>query len=125
MQVQHAQPPRIAKVLVWDLDNTLWDGTLAEGDDVQIRPMAREVIETLDQRGILLSVASKNDPSQALERLDQLGLADFFSIPRSAGPPSPKESRRLPRRSTSISTQSPSSTISRSNWTRWGIRIRK
>lgn len=125
MQEQHEQPARTAKVLVWDLDNTLWDGTLAEGDDVQLRPRAREVIETLDQRGILLSVASKNDPSQALERLGQLGLADFFSIPRSAGTPSPRESRRLPRRSTSLSTESPSSTISRSNWTRCSILIRK
>ena len=82
MQVQEEQPPRTAKVLVWDLDNTLWAGTLAEGDDVQIRPRAREVIETLDQRGILLSVASKNDPRQALERLGQLGLADFFIYPQ-------------------------------------------
>ena len=82
MQEPHTEPPKTAKVLVWDLDNTLWDGTLAEGDDVQIRPRAREVIETLDQRGILLSVASKNDPSQALDRLSQLGLADFFIYPQ-------------------------------------------
>jgi len=74
--------PRVIKVLVWDLDNTLWDGTLLEGDDVQPRPGVRETLETLDQRGILHSIASKNEPGGALEKLRQLGLDHYFLYPQ-------------------------------------------
>ncbi|HEX2162499.1 MAG TPA: HAD-IIIC family phosphatase [Thermoanaerobaculia bacterium] len=70
------------KVLVWDLDNTLWDGTLLEGDRVRLRPGARELLETLDRRGILHSIASKNDPEAAHARLAELGVADYFLYPQ-------------------------------------------
>ncbi|MCB1057792.1 MAG: HAD-IIIC family phosphatase [Acidobacteria bacterium] len=74
--------PRSIKVLIWDLDNTLWDGTLLEGDDVRPRPGVVETIRTLDQRGILQSVASKNDHGAAWARLEALGLAEFFLYPK-------------------------------------------
>ena len=47
--------------MVWDLDNTLWDGVLVEGDDVVLRHGIVETLKYLDERGILLSIASKND----------------------------------------------------------------
>ncbi len=71
-----------AKVLVWDLDNTLWDGTLLEGDDVRPRAGAVQLLETLDRRGILHSIASKNDRDHALERLHALGLDHYFLYPQ-------------------------------------------
>ncbi|WP_339301955.1 hypothetical protein MKY92_21480 [Paenibacillus sp. FSL R5-0623] len=49
------------KCIVWDLDHTIWDGVLLESSDVQLKPGLKEVIEKLDQRGILHPVASKND----------------------------------------------------------------
>lgn len=70
------------KCLVWDLDNTLWHGTLSEGDDVEVAPEIRTVIELLDDRGILQSIASKNDPAEAGARLEQLGLAGYFVLPK-------------------------------------------
>ena len=70
------------KVLVWDLDNTLWDGTLLEGDDVRLRPGVAELLETLDRRGILQSVASKNDHEVAMAKLKELGVADYFLYPQ-------------------------------------------
>ena len=70
------------KLLVWDLDNTLWKGTLLEGDDVQVREGVREALTALDQRGILLSIASKNDHDVALRRLTELGLHDYFLYPQ-------------------------------------------
>jgi FkbH-like protein len=73
------------KCVVWDLDDTLWDGVLIEGDDVRLRPGAREAVRTLDERGILQSVASKNDRAQAdaaLRRfLRRFGLAEYFLYP--------------------------------------------
>ncbi len=76
--------PRRGKIkcLVWDLDNTLWNGILSEGDQVAVAPEVVEVIKALDQRGVLQSIASKNDAHFALERLRQWGLDAFFLYPQ-------------------------------------------
>jgi methoxymalonate biosynthesis protein len=79
----------LVKCLVWDLDNTLWQGTLTEGDDVEVPGPVRQVISMLDSRGILQSIASKNDHDEAWARLEKLGLAEFFVLPKiSWGPKS-------------------------------------
>lgn len=70
------------KCLVWDLDNTLWQGTLLEDGEVPLAAGVREVVETLDARGILQSVASRNDRDLATARLAALGLADHFLLPQ-------------------------------------------
>jgi FkbH-like protein len=70
------------KCLVWDLDGTVWDGTLLEDRDVRLRAGVLETIKTLDERGIVHSVASHNEESDALARLAELGLADYFLRPR-------------------------------------------
>ncbi len=69
------------KCIVWDLDNTLWDGVLIESGDVQLKPGIIEIIETLDKRGILQSVASKNDYDLAMSKLKEFGLDDYFLYP--------------------------------------------
>jgi FkbH-like protein len=77
------------KCVVWDLDNTLWDGVLLEGDGVRPRPAAVAAIRALDGRGILHSVASRNDADAALAQLEAFGLADLFLHPQiSWGPKS-------------------------------------
>src|SRR3546814_8248151 len=65
------RPP--AKCVIFDLDNTLWDGVLLEGD-VTLRPAVADVIRQLDERGILISVASKNAHDDAMEWLRAFGL---------------------------------------------------
>lgn len=86
------QPAGKVKCVVWDLDNTLWNGTLVETEDpmtLTLNPCVRKVIEELDQRGILQSVASKNDFEPAMEVLNYLGLAEYFLYPQiSWGPKS-------------------------------------
>lgn len=72
----------VVKCLVWDLDNTLWQGTLLEDGDVPLIEGIRDVVLELDERGILQSVASKNDPDLALGRLEVLGLAEYFVVPQ-------------------------------------------
>ncbi|WP_430107825.1 HAD-IIIC family phosphatase [Paenibacillus sp. B1-33] len=69
------------KCVVWDLDNTLWDGVLVESANVQLKPGIREIIETLDRRGILQSIASKNDYDLAMAKLKELRLDNYFLYP--------------------------------------------
>ncbi|MFI0487626.1 HAD-IIIC family phosphatase [Actinomadura sp. 9N215] len=74
--------PALVKCLVWDLDNTLWDGTLLEDGAVPPRDGVADVIAALDARGILQSVSSKNDHDLAWARLTELGLAEYFVFPQ-------------------------------------------
>ena len=72
-----AGPVRPVKLVVWDLDDTLWEGTLSEGR-VTLPPSRAQLVRTLNRRGIVNSVCSKNDPSRAraeLERRRPLGRA--------------------------------------------------
>jgi FkbH-like protein len=70
------------KCVVWDLDETLWSGTLLEGGSAQVNERTREYIRILDGRGILQSIASRNDHDLAMHHLRQQGLAEFFLYPQ-------------------------------------------
>ena len=74
----------LAKVLVWDLDETFWTGTLAEDGPAGVipRPEAVEALKALDGRGVLHSIASKNDEAEALAALRRFGLDDYFLHPQ-------------------------------------------
>ncbi|MEI5102647.1 HAD-IIIC family phosphatase [Streptomyces sp. PmtG] len=76
-----APPP--VKCVVWDLDNTLWHGVLLEDgeDGVTPRPDIADAVRALDARGILQSVASRNDEQAALAALDKAGLRPYFLVP--------------------------------------------
>jgi methoxymalonate biosynthesis protein len=74
--------PALVKCLVWDLDNTLWQGTLLEDPDVQLSREIRDVIVQLDSRGVLQSIASKNDYELAWRRLEELSVAEYFVHPQ-------------------------------------------
>jgi FkbH-like protein len=70
------------KVVVWDLDHTLWDGVLLEDVSVTLRPHVMDVVRTLDERGILQSVASKNEHAAAMAKLREFGLDEYFLYPQ-------------------------------------------
>lgn len=73
---------KIIKCVVWDLDNTLWDGVLLEDGEVRPRAAAVNVLKALDGRGILHSIASRNDHGAAMAKLSALGLAEYFLYPQ-------------------------------------------
>lgn len=83
------------KALVLDLDNTLWGGVIGDDEINGIKvgldsPVAesffefQKYIKELANRGVLLSIASKNDIKNALEGLNKsnglLNESDFVSI---------------------------------------------
>jgi FkbH-like protein len=70
------------KCVIWDLDNTLWHGILSENDQLTLRQDIDDIIKTLDSRGILQSVASKNEHADAMERLKTFDLHSFFLYPQ-------------------------------------------
>ena len=70
------------KCVVWDLDHTLWDGTLAEHDDVRLKPGIETILRCLDERGILHTIASKNHAADALAQLERFNLAAYFLYPQ-------------------------------------------
>jgi FkbH-like protein len=87
-------PPK--KVLVLDLDNTLWGGVVADDGlegieigDTSPRGEAfkafQKYIASLKERGVLLAVCSKNDHARAIEVFDKhpemvLRSGDFVSF---------------------------------------------
>ena len=70
------------KCVVWDLDNTVWDGILLEDTTVTLRPHVVEILKTLDERGILHSIASRNDHDTAMAKLQEFGIDEYFLYPQ-------------------------------------------
>ena len=70
------------KVVIWDLDNTLWRGTLAEGDTPVLKPERAEIIKNLTSLGVVNSICSKNDFGKAKQALTDMGLWDYFVFPK-------------------------------------------
>ena len=70
------------KLVIWDLDNTLWRGTLAEGDEPVLLPGRAELIKTLTSAGIVNSICSKNNFDDAKEILSRMELWDYFVFPK-------------------------------------------
>lgn len=74
------------KCVIWDLDNTIWDGVLVENNDPnhipKLKPGIYEILQELDRSGILLSIASKNNYKEVKQILEKLGLWKFFLYPK-------------------------------------------
>jgi FkbH-like protein len=69
---------RLVKVVVWDLDGTLWPGVALEAAELPTPyPAAVAALDTLAGRGILVSVASRN-PAEVGELVERSALAGRF-----------------------------------------------
>lgn len=77
-----SRKPKTVKCVIWDLDDTLWTGTLLEDKEVSLRHGVRTILETLDGRGILNSIASRNDYVSTMQVLKTLGIEEFFLYPQ-------------------------------------------
>lgn len=68
------------KCVIWDLDNTIWSGICLEDAEVQLREGIVDVLDEIRKRGIVQSVASKNEPA-AVDFLGRFGISDYFVYP--------------------------------------------
>ena len=65
------------KLLVWDLDDTFWRGTLSEGGVSAVESNIN-LVKQLTDIGIVNSICSKNDEDVTIEKLKEFGVDGFF-----------------------------------------------
>ncbi|QDA58608.1 hypothetical protein [Hymenobacter jejuensis] len=73
--------PEPVKVIIWDLDDTFWRGTLSEGAVEALEENLALVRDTA-ARGIVHTIVSKNDFAAAEAKLIELGIRDLFVFPQ-------------------------------------------
>jgi methoxymalonate biosynthesis protein len=86
------------KCVVWDLDNTLWPGIAVEDEPDELpEPDAGvlEIIGKLEARGIVSSVASRNDPALGERLLAHPMLEGRFVAPQVSWEPKSQAVRRI------------------------------
>jgi FkbH-like protein len=73
--------PEPVKVVIWDLDDTFWRGTLSEG---AVEALEENLVLVRDTaaRGIVHTIVSKNDFAPAEAKLIELGIRDLFVFPQ-------------------------------------------
>lgn len=83
MATGNSQPVPAApiKVIIWDLDDTFWRGTLSEGAIEALEDNLQLVRDTA-ARGIVHTIVSKNDFAPAEAKLQELGIRDLFVFPQ-------------------------------------------
>ncbi|MDR2728088.1 MAG: HAD-IIIC family phosphatase [Chitinispirillales bacterium] len=77
------KPAAKIKCAAWDLDNTLWEGTLIDSStrDMVIKEDCVKLIKQLDERGIIQTIVSKNDHDEAWAVLEKHGISEYFVYP--------------------------------------------
>jgi FkbH-like protein len=88
---------KTAKCVVWDLDETVWRGTLVEEgiEGVVLNEAAASAMRMLDARGILNCVASKNDAPLAMAALRHFSLDEYVLFPQVGWGPKSEAVRRI------------------------------
>ena len=69
------------KLVIWDLDDTFWQGTLSEGAVAAV-PENLQLVRDTAARGIVHTIVSKNDFAPAEAKLRELGIRDLFVFPQ-------------------------------------------
>ena len=68
------------KLIIWDLDETLWKGTLSE-EAIMLPDAHAQLIRRLTDIGIVNSICSKNDWEPVRAELEKLDLLEHFVFP--------------------------------------------
>ena len=68
------------KLVIWDLDETFWNGTLSE-EGVHVIAENVNLVKLLTKRGIINSIVSKNNFADAKSKLQEIGVWEYFIFP--------------------------------------------
>ena len=66
------------KAVIWDLDETIWEGFLAEDDQIKPKDEIVKLIKKINEVGIINSLCSKNNYELAKNKLKEFNIWDFF-----------------------------------------------
>lgn len=69
------------KLVIWDLDETFWKGTIDDGDVPVIPESHIELVKALTDHGIVNSICSKNNKDKVKAVLTEKGIWDLFVFP--------------------------------------------
>jgi FkbH-like protein len=72
--------PEAVRLVIWDLDETFWGGTLTEGG-ISWREEHAEIVRELSRRGIVNAICSKNDFAPVEAILQERGIREHFVFP--------------------------------------------
>ena len=85
---------RLLKLVIWDLDETILTGILEEGDN-EVNPLAHDLLNRLNERGILQALATQNPPT-VLSTLEKFNwFNEFVQSEADLGPKARKVERIL------------------------------
>jgi len=109
-----APQPEAVRLVIWDLDDTFWRGTLSEGP---VTPVLENLatVRALNARGIMNAVCSKNDVEPVKKVLRNLGIWDEFIFPEIAFIIPRAFSARTVARFSSTGVTGPSDKVPRQN----------
>lgn len=65
------------KLIIWDLDDTFWNGTLSE-EGIDLVPKNIKIVKELTDRGIINSICSKNTEYDVYDVLNKHKLSYYF-----------------------------------------------
>lgn len=69
------------RLVIWDLDETFWRGTLSEEGITQYVQEHHDIVVALAHRGIISSICSKNDRAAVQSILTDHGIWEYFIFP--------------------------------------------
>lgn len=69
------------RLVIWDLDETFWRGTLTEGGITEYVSAHHDIVVELARRGIMNSICSKNTFAEAEDVLRDHGIWEYFVFP--------------------------------------------
>lgn len=95
--IETAEPRSTAeaiRLVIWDLDETFWKGTLTEGG-IQYDEISHDIVIELSHRGIINSICSRNDFDSVAKILQERGIWDYFVFPSVDWTPKGQRIRRI------------------------------
>src|SRR3989344_7869113 len=71
------------KLVIWDADNTLWDGTVyyTDKENVRLKPGTQAALKEMTKRGIKNTLCSKNYYEDVEKTLDKFEIKKYFDSP--------------------------------------------
>ena len=68
------------QLVIWDLDDTVWKGTLHYNDDLVLKKGVKEALKEITKQGKVNAICSRNDEKDALPLLKKFDIDKYFKI---------------------------------------------